>query len=389
MTHPCTAGRGGSGHAPARPVISGEADLGYLRHALARAGRPFAATHIAANPLTDGRTGSAVTRLETSNRDGEVRRFVLKAVRSAPWRDVLGMGGTEARLWLSGATRTLPAGLYCPTVDVARHASRAQWWILMEDVSTGILPRGAFDQTRARSLMRRIAHLHARYWGREEELEALPVTSFDKSANGLARLSAHVARGDTASEPWLDQLSEDFWVPRVMMPTFLGALTTQDADFYVELCRDHARIASALGSFPQTLCHGDLRRANIAFLGDDVVLFDWEFAARGPAVRDLQWYWFLQFWAYPPDDGRALEDREGLLDVYLDTLEREHGIQLSRALFDESCQLAWLSTFCQIGCCLADPLTGASPSAEAVARARRVIGEAIHRARRIHERHVR
>jgi hypothetical protein len=132
----------------------------------------------------------------------------------------------------------------------------------------------------------------------------------------------------------------------------------------------------------------DLRRANISFVGDDVVLFDWELASSGPCARDLQWYWFLQFWAYPPDDGLHPEDRRGLLDTYLETLERERSAKLERAAFDASCELAWLSVLCQIGCCLADPLTG-SPSAEVVARAKGVIAAAIDRARRIHDRHVR
>jgi hypothetical protein len=290
---------------------------------------------------------------------------------------------------LAGATRELPAGLRCPTLDVAKHESGANWWLLMEDVSNGILPRGSYDETKAKSLMRSIARLHARYWGRDEELGALPVPSFDTSANVLAALTAHVARGDTASEPRLERLAEDFWVPRVMMPALLNALRPEDADFYVQLCKEHARIANALARHPRTLVHGDLRRANIAFFGDEVALFDWEFAAAAPAARDLQWYWFLQFWAYPPDDGRSLADRRGLIEVYLDTLERERGSRVERDLFDESCELAWLSVFCQIGFCLGDPLTGPSPSAEALERGKRMIAEAIDLARRIQDRHVR
>jgi hypothetical protein len=300
----------------------------------------------------------------------------------------VGTEATEARLWLSGVTRTLPGGLRCPTLDVARSASTNEWWILMEDVSSGILPRGAFDETKAHALMRALGRLHGRFWGRDQELAAVPIAGFERSANALASLCAHVARGETPSQPWLAQLSEDFWVPRALMPTLLDALPPTDADFYVQLCSDHARISGALDEHPRTLCHGDLRRANISFFGDDVVLFDWELASSGPCARDLQWYWFLQFWAYPPGDGRAPEDRGGLLDTYVETLERERGTTLDRASFDASCELAWLSVLCQIGCCLSDPLTG-SPSADTAARTKRRIAAAIDRARRIHDRHVR
>ena len=112
-------------------------------------------------------------------------------------------------------------------------------------------------------------------------------------------------------------------------------------------------------------------------------------SASGPAARDVQWYWFLQFWAYPPDDGRTLADRQGLLDGYFEALEHACGRTLDRARFDESSELAWLGVFCQIGFCLADPLTAASPSPDTVGRAKRMIADAIEHARRIHDRHVR
>jgi thiamine kinase-like enzyme len=172
-----------------------------------------------------------------------------------------------------------------------------------------------------------------------------------------------------------------------MLPAFLDALPSADADFYLELCGDHARIAGALARHPRTLVHGDLRRANIAFVGDEVVLFDWELASCAPAARDLAWYWFLQFWAYPPEEARTPSDRRGGLRAYLEALERA-GCRLDHDLFDESCNLAWLSVFCQIGTCLVDSLTDA-PSADALARGKRTIIEAIDLARRVTDRHVR
>src|SRR3954453_5140715 len=120
-------------------IVSGVADLSYLHEALARAGAPLQnAIELFTNSLTDGRMGATVTRLETRSADGQSRSFVLKVVPSASWRAAPGLDHTEARLWVHWATRMLPAGLRCPTLDVARHASREEWWILMEDVSSGI-----------------------------------------------------------------------------------------------------------------------------------------------------------------------------------------------------------------------------------------------------------
>lgn len=369
------------------PTVSGPPDLRYLDAALARAGMGASnATELATEPLTDGRTGASVTRL-TAIGAGSRRSFVLKVVPRVEWRASLGLDGAEARLWLSAVTRTLPAGLRCPTLDIAKDAS-GNWWILMDDVSRGIAARGTFDAANARALMTSIARMHARYWGRDRELAALP--TFETSANGFARLMAHVGEGEPAGadEPWLAGLADDFRVARMLLPTLLGALSSADGDFYLQLCRDHPRIVATLASHPRTLIHGDLRRANIAYIDSDVALFDWELAGSAPAARDLQWYWFLQFWAYPPANAPVPADRRGGLDVYLATLERE-GVAVDRPQFEASCDLAWLSVFCQLGCCLADPLSDAAPSADAIARAKRCIADAIDLARRIQDRHVR
>ena len=49
----------------------------------------------------------------------------------------------EGPLWLSGATRELPAPVACPTVDLAVHVDSDEWWMLMRDVSDGIRARQA------------------------------------------------------------------------------------------------------------------------------------------------------------------------------------------------------------------------------------------------------
>lgn len=343
---------------------------------------------LSTEPLADGRMGGQVTRCTTISARGERRSFVRKVVRATPWRTRLGIDDIEARLWLSGVTRALPSGLRCPTFDVLQYATDDAWCLLMDDVSRGIIPRGVHDQRCADMLMRNIARLHARYWNRDEELAALSLPSFEPTADAFADLVVHVARGG-AAEPWLTGLAEDFWVCRTLLPVFLDALPAADADFYIELCREHARISAALAEHPRTLIHGDLRRANIAFVDDEVVLFDWERAARGPAARDLQWYWFLSEWAYPAAGSRTSIDRRGGVQIYLAELERELGTAIDRAQFDAGCELAWLTMLCQLGFCLADPLADAASSADDIARAKQTIAEAMRLARRLHDRHLR
>lgn len=362
------------------PIVSGTLDASYLREALARAGVSLEPTEIVTETLSGGRTAAKVIRVRTG--DGDARSFVVKVVPQVAWREALAMDGAEGRLWLAGATRALPAGLRCPTLDVGRDPTRGEWWILMDDVSDGILPRGGYDASKAATFLRALARLHARFWERDAErdaeVDALPVATWDKSANALASLSAHIARGGDAPppEPWLAELDKDFWVPRALLPALLDVLGPRDADSFVDLCRDHARIAALLAKHPRTVCHGDLRRANISFVDSDVVLFDWEFASTGPAARDLAWWGFLQFWAYPPGEG-APADREAWVPGYLEALEQELGRKVDRERFAESLELGFLSILCQIGFCLGD-----SPNKQTIA-------DAIARARRIHDRYVR
>jgi 5-methylthioribose kinase len=69
----------------------------------------------------------------------------------------------------------------------------------------------------------------------------------------------------------------------LLLPGFLELIPPSDADFYLEICKNrtwHKGIDSAT----PTLLHGDLRRANIAYEDDKIVLFDWKFTARGPAA---------------------------------------------------------------------------------------------------------
>ena len=73
--------------------------------------------------------------------------FVLKKFMPEPWRIALfGSAFNEPALWSSGLTQSLPEPLSCPTIDVAFHRERGECWMLMDDVSAGVAPRGSFDE---------------------------------------------------------------------------------------------------------------------------------------------------------------------------------------------------------------------------------------------------
>lgn len=49
-------------------------------------------------------------------------------------------------------------------------------------------------------------------------------------------------------------------------------------------------IARLMDSQPHTLIHGDTHLGNVCFVGEQPLLFDWQLAACGPAVKDLAYF---------------------------------------------------------------------------------------------------
>jgi hypothetical protein len=365
------------------PVIDGEADAAFLSGGLGRAGRPGRAGRFEVERLDGGRISAGVFALRT-----EAGAFVLKKFAPESWRiELFGTPFNEPALWASGLTRGLPPPLACPTIDVAYHRGRGECWMLMDDVSNGIAPRGSFDADTFRRLLDGLARLHARYWGSSPQQAELPVLTLDQHTAMFTEPCA-AAGGRAAPDGWVAQVLDRVFVFRTYVPVLLDVLGSDDGDFYLDLCEQRRRWLAPLSEMPQTVVHGDLRRANIAFLPDGrVSLFDWDFACLAPAAADLAWYWFLHFWCYPPKDGKPPEDREPLKLYYVQALEAALG-GLDRREFERAWELSWLKVFAQVGFCLVDPLVG-EHTAEDVARVRALCSKAIDGARRIVDTHVR
>jgi hypothetical protein len=364
------------------PAIDGQIDLAYLSGALARAGRPVPATHLAFERLDGGRISRGVYALRS-----DAGAFVLKRCATERWRaELFGMTYNEPALWLCGVTRALPVPLACPTIDVAFDANHGECWMLMDDVAHGIAPRGGFDEALCRRLLEAIARLHARYWARDAELAALPLLSLEQHTRMFTDPCAAIG-GRLEAKGWIGQVLDTVTLFRTYVPMLLDVLGPADADFYLDLCQRPQRWLGPLDRAPKTLVHGDLRRANIALLGSSsVTLFDWDFASRAPAAADIAWYAFLHFWCYPPRDGRTPMEREPLLLHYRQRLAAELGHRFDEPAFERAWQLSWLKAFAQLAFCLVDPLVG-SADREEVARARAVCRAAVSRAKQILDTH--
>jgi hypothetical protein len=365
------------------PAIDDELDAGYLAAALGRADRPARVGQLEIEQLGGGRISANVFALKA-----DAGAFVLKKFVPEPWRiSLFGSAFNEPALWTSGFTRSLPAPLTCPTIDVAFHRERGECWMLMDDVSTGIAPRGSFDERGFRKLLDGLARLHARLWDQRARLAELPVLTLEQHTAMFTDPCA-AAGGRTEPNDWVSEVLDKVFLFRTYVPALLNALNPADADFYLDLCQHRERWLTPLSRLPQTLIHGDIRRANVAALpSGGISLFDWDFAAQAPAAADLAWYWLLHFWCYPPNDGLGPEDREPLRAYYVQRLNEELGGRLDLQEFERAWELSWLKVLAQVGFCLADPLVG-NPSADDITRARAQCAKAIGKARRIADAHV-
>ncbi len=348
----------------------------YLKEALARAGRSAEFSQLEVTELTGGRQSNKVLSLKTN-----MGAFALKVFPLPNWRDgVFGNGKGEIPLWLSGVTRALPEPIHCPTIDIAHNTKTNEEWMLMDDVSAGIMPRGIYDEKKLQALLKGLATLHAHYW-ESDELSKMPIISLETNIKYIAEPIAAIG-GRIKANVWIQDTIKNITVIKPLVPIFLEVLG-RDADFYLDLCSDWRDWANELAKFPKTLVHGDVRRANVSIFDDGrVSLFDWDMATQAPATLDLAWFWFLHFWCYPPNDGKDVSDREPLREFYIQELSEKLGERFDRRAFERAWEISWLKTFVQLGFCLSDSLAE-THDADTLAQVKGRVKMAVDYAKRI------
>ena len=94
------------------------------------------------------------------------------------------------------------------------------------------------------------------------------------------------------------------------------------------LVKQRWAIAALVRNYPHTLIHGDTHLGNICFVGDRPVLFDWQVASCGPAVKDLAYFAATSI---ESDIRRAIDT--DLVRTYVDTLNADG---ITRLTFDDA-----------------------------------------------------
>ncbi len=201
----------------------------------------------------------------------------------------------EVRFYRELATET---PLRSPRCHAAAIDNNDDFILILEDL--GGLPQGdqvrGCDPAEAARVVRSMARMHARWWGRTNAIDWLPYTTV-----GLDR--AGPVQGAFA-HAW-DRVSPI--VPRESHRAIAVAVEA------------YPRLLEEIATAPVTLCHGDLRLDNL-FLppdADDVIAFDWQFTCQARGAYDLAYFLALDL---APDTLAAHEDE--LLRIYLDAIEQ-------------------------------------------------------------------
>lgn len=216
----------------------------------------------------------------------------------------------ETLMYQSGWLATLPDDLSTPRcLDVTERPAR-QLWLWLEDIATAVEP--------AWSLARygQVAHNLGRFGGVWRERPELRSTSW--LSRGVLRSWISDATGQI---PLLVH-------PAIQTHPLLRALYSADLVAGVQrLWSERELFCTALERLPQTLCHHDLWRNNLASRlsgtgSPETLLFDWEAAGLGAPGEDLGNLLGVSVLNFDCAAEQATELAETLLSSYLAGLRR-------------------------------------------------------------------
>jgi hypothetical protein len=268
-----------------------------------------------------GKSGARLERLLLA--DGQA--LVVKHVE--PRHDWImratGDTGRVGRLWWCGALAKVPAVIDHAMVAVEA-AGANEWMVVMRDVSAALFPDGhRLSRAEGRRIVAAAAELHAAFRRRTAPEGVAPLSELYRflSPRVCARFAADAEVARLAVRGW-EHFAE-------LVP----------ADVVAAVARVHERpeaLAERLSRHVCTLVHGDLKLANLGFLGDRVVVLDWgSLTSWAPAAVDFAWFLAI--------NGACIDATH---DELVDDVRRAAGgdhddVALRLALLGALAQLGW------------------------------------------------
>ncbi|MCB0111356.1 MAG: phosphotransferase [Caldilineaceae bacterium] len=236
-------------------------------------------------PMEGGLSGSSLLRIEADCANG-TNRFVLK--RMASQRDWIMAASNDQRcrsvtLWQSGLLDRLQPTFSHTILACAR--DDAGWALLMEDVSSTLVPEEPLTNNQLYLLLYSLASLHATFWEATALTDPeLGLCSTEQLLQVFTPATGH--RFADVASPIPKLLFEGWYL--------LQDLVAPDVvDVLDSLYTNSQPLCDALARYPMTLVHGDFRGPNLGITWQptpQTILFDWQLAGYSAATIDLAWF---------------------------------------------------------------------------------------------------
>jgi hypothetical protein len=248
--------------------------------------------------LSGGYTGAALVRVV-----GEHESFVLKRVASMEqdWvrRVTADTQFREVAFALSPYAQRLPAGVAVASVGAAIDGDGRA--LLMRDLTAELVPEHTLDAALLDAILRGIATMHAAFW--DMPLDGVPV------ADPVARITLiSPQRAITLQRDGVDFGFVDGW------RAFERRAPKPARDVAHRLFDDMQPLERTLRAFPQTLVHGDLKVANMAYGDGALTLLDWTMVMRTAVSVDIAWFLAVNSSLLPDPLDDVLERYAGHLE---------------------------------------------------------------------------
>jgi len=264
----------------------------------------------------DGWSGATLTRL-VRERDG--RAFILKRTS---WATDWIARSTRDHALREGFVAAMPLPLAEPLVApyYGAGADGTSVAILMPDLGSELIgwerAHGdpALTVTDIDRVIAALARLHAMPWPISDRLDAASVWPSVPLRERLVLLSPSSAARLAASGVAAGERFLAGWAAfERLAPPGAGNLVR-------ELDRDPGPLLRALSVLPATICHGDLKLSNVAFLDDRrVALIDWQMIALAPVAVELGWLLVSNNGALPEPPDAVLERYRAALEGVVGT----------------------------------------------------------------------
>ncbi|MEZ4718060.1 MAG: phosphotransferase [Caldilineaceae bacterium] len=241
-------------------------------------------TAVSTTPMAGGYSGSRLLQVTT---DAEPPgKYVLKHMPGREDWLMLASADRHCRavaLWQHGLLDQLKPAIDHAILGCARDGD--DWFILMRDVSTGLMPSDAWTAADVEVFLSALAELHAAFWN--SPVLADPALGLCDAHGMVKTLTVDTARANPSATSPMPRMIVDGW------ELLQRRLEPDVAQLLAELHADPSPLSAVLSRYPKTLVHGDYRQANQAreaFANAPVVLLDWQLAGYAMPTIDLNWF---------------------------------------------------------------------------------------------------